>query len=387
MKCETEENRIQESVSQDVLIQPRPSLGDDRNESPENHTVNYPRGFSGPSSVASLCEQDDGNTKSVFEWPDQTSFLDEERSTSGASVFGNQDVTYRPSEQSPVEQPVIRTGNETSVSSNYANVAGLSLSVDGLEFSPLSDSGKMIKREKTDDIGHISGSMNQQLVAHAFNQESNIWSHLSSQNGSASMKNLLAEIVDFTCQYCNKQFMSKTLLESHVKFHLRDTLFTCEHCGKSFDSEKHLALHRKTHFVKTYICDFCGQQLSSKTLFNDHLQSHHQVSVFDESGVQPMTGMDLQEQPPMSHCKSGYKCLQCDKIFPYQSALELHIRVHTGEKPFQCKTCFKRFSQKINMLKHERLHTGMKPFSCPICGKSFNDQSNMKTHVRRFHPN
>ncbi len=54
-------------------------------------------------------------------------------------------------------------------------------------------------------------------------------------------------------------------------------------------------------------------------------------------------------------------CTQCEKSFTCKHHLDVHLRVHTEEKPY---TCGKSFTQKGSLTAHMRVHTGEKLFIC-----------------------
>ena len=58
-------------------------------------------------------------------------------------------------------------------------------------------------------------------------------------------------------------------------------------------------------------------------------------------------------------CKKKDKtCTICNKLFARGSDLRVHMRTHSGEKPFSCSTCHKKFGKKSHLSRHEFLHTG-----------------------------
>ena len=194
---------------------------------------------------------------------------------------------------------------------------------------------------------------------------------------------------EYSCPVCKELFENKDALAQHVQQHKEERTYKCELCGSAFGWASALERHdlicgqgtqktQKRQKRLTFQCHICGKKVLNKQNLKLHLWTHEEQNNREKN---PLAALKKK------HPKDRNQCDICGRLCATPSALRVHQRKYTKEKPFECPLCNKRFGQKSGLDSHHRtVHVRGDEVSrdskCTICNRIFVSSSYLDKHMK-----
>ena len=209
-----------------------------------------------------------------------------------------------------------------------------------------------------------------QLKAHSYSHTRKLYSCDSCTQQFSTMKGWVVHYKTGSCRMrncliCGKEFSTNNALSRHSKLHMQDTSYQCEVCLKDFKTKDSLLIQGFHHSdSRPYSCSLCPAGFLRKSALKNHTNKIHENK--ERSLIEcDICGENVEslKQHKRKHNSDEFPCNECTKTFTKKDKVEIHMKIHTGEKSFTCSVCAKKFRQKGHLDSHLKgVHFGIKEF-------------------------
>lgn len=194
------------------------------------------------------------------------------------------------------------------------------------------------------------------------------------------------------CHLCDKRFHMRHMLREHVRMsHSNNRYnFMCDTCGKLCSSGRRFAIHKESHNIIS--CPTCGKLYRNVRYYKQHLKLHNGITtpkklfICDYCGEKRTLKTLIELHILSKHLNERrYQCKLCEKAFFSKGSLSEHEVVHSRKKSETCGVCGRILVNRKALILHNRLHTGERPYPCNMCGEKFLSSSRRLAHIKSKH--
>ncbi|KAK8761087.1 hypothetical protein V5799_027652 [Amblyomma americanum] len=203
--------------------------------------------------------------------------------------------------------------------------------------------------------------------------------------------------------YHRRDFLKPTALNENANFIQREAVLQNCLSGETNQHRSSLTTHNAEYSVMSHIETPAGGMANQDQRHSELGGTFVEAEVGNEPLPQPSEPDHADNGAPGSSSggeqvpgprksasrkeKSAevHRCSSCDTVFRTQQSLTVHMRRHTGERPFRCHLCPGAFMSWQVLYYHMLRHSSNRPWKCDLCSKAYVKKHFLDVHMRHGH--